>query len=81
MGVVTIRPEADKLSLEALMFGCHDILNAAAALIMNVELMAEHAGAWQDGASVADDARASVQRIALVAQAIQSAARARVAAA
>ena len=80
-GVVSIRPEGDVLSLGALMVASHDILNAAAALLMNVELLAEHTRESVDGPSIADDARASVQRIAAVIGVIQAAARARVAAA
>jgi hypothetical protein len=70
-------PERDELSPEALARACHDILNAAAALIMNVEMMAEYAPESVDGPSIAEDARVSVQRIAMVAHAIQAAARGR----
>jgi hypothetical protein len=69
--------ERDELSPEALVRACHDILNAAAALIINVEMMAEYAPESTDGPSIAEDARLSVQRIAMVAQVIQAAARAR----
>jgi len=75
--VLSIRPEQDELSPEALMYACHDILNAAAALIINVEMLAEYAPGFVDGPSVAEDARASVERIAKVAKAIQATARAR----
>jgi len=76
-GVVVARPGRDELSPEALISACHDILNATAALIMNVEMLAEYAPESVDGPSLAEDARASVERIARVTHAIQAIARAR----
>jgi hypothetical protein len=67
----------DALSPEALVDACHAILDAAAALVMNVEFMTKTAGSSAEVQAVAADMRASVDRIAKVARALQGAARER----
>ena len=80
-GVVSILSEGNELSSESIVHACHSILDAAASLVMNVELMANGAGESEAAQSVSEDVRASVERIAKVARALQTAALARSAAA
>lgn len=51
--------------------GCHQIIDAAAALQTNVEMLAEMARDLADSESVVADMRASVDRIVAVARALR----------
>ena len=67
--------EATKTRPPVLARSCHEILNAAAALAIDVEFLGSPAVADDVRQDAARDVRASVARIAEVARAMQSALR------
>jgi hypothetical protein len=73
-GVISKRSELQGLLPEALIRACHDILEAAAVLTINVQQLATET-AGTDRQATVDDALESIARIAKVAQTVQAAAR------
>ena len=56
---------------EALARACHAIIDAASALVMNVDLLAQAGGDSGDRQAAVEDARRSVERIVKIAEAIR----------
>jgi hypothetical protein len=60
-------------STQALSRACHEIIDAASALMVNVEFLAQ-AGEGSNKQRAAEDARRSVERIVKIAQTLRGAA-------
>jgi hypothetical protein len=69
-GIVSVKPSASAPAVEVLR-GCHDILGAAAVIVVNLEYVSQ--GAEGDNRAALEDARTSVEKIVELTNAIRRA--------